>query len=307
MWPYQNDPTPMMSPLALCPAARRPAMLVLRGSEVGSVYRLEKPEIIVGRDGGADIRFPHPTVSRRHARLRVSADRVVVEDLGSSNGTYVGFDLLECPRQLEEGDRVGFGSFALVKLTRSHEGGTPRCRPVSAPARIVSRAHLLELLDTEIAYARRHRAPLTLVFIGMDRVAAAVAAAGGDERVADQMVGKVVAAVSSVARAEEAFARSGVSELVAIVRGDEWAGAALAERVRRAVDARADFPDDPLRWQTVTGAVVPIKPLPDQAQLLSATARGSPADRILATACAMAARSSRETPNRVIRLAPLTV
>ena len=79
----------------------------------GSVT-LEAGEYVIGRDPDADIFLNSAGVSRRHARIRLSASGATIEDLGSKNGTVVGDQRVEGPRSLADGDVVGVGS---VKLT----------------------------------------------------------------------------------------------------------------------------------------------------------------------------------------------
>ncbi len=62
---------------------------------------------LVGSDSAADVHLPHPSVSRRHAMLRVLGAELELEDLGSSNGTRVG------PRRIQETVRLGPGSLVL--------------------------------------------------------------------------------------------------------------------------------------------------------------------------------------------------
>jgi hypothetical protein len=69
---------------------------------------------VVGRDSAADITVPDPTVSRRHARITHDPDGVWLEDLGSSNGTYVGGHRLVARYRLADGDQVKFGNATAV-------------------------------------------------------------------------------------------------------------------------------------------------------------------------------------------------
>src|SRR5207248_2989047 len=55
----------------------------------------------------------HPHVSRLHASLAVDGERVVLADLGSSNGTYVNGQRLTRPTTLKAGDRIDIGPFSL--------------------------------------------------------------------------------------------------------------------------------------------------------------------------------------------------
>jgi DNA-binding winged helix-turn-helix (wHTH) protein len=76
--------------------------------------RLDEGAHVLGRDPDAEIFLDSPGVSRRHAVIRISADRATIEDLGSKNGTFVGDARVDGSRSLADGDVIGLGS---VKLT----------------------------------------------------------------------------------------------------------------------------------------------------------------------------------------------
>lgn len=63
----------------------------------------------IGREG-CDVVLPDPEVSRRHAALRLTGSGPAVEDLGSSNGTFVNKERIEGVRVLQDGDLVRFGN-----------------------------------------------------------------------------------------------------------------------------------------------------------------------------------------------------
>lgn len=69
---------------------------------------------LVGRDPRAAIVLDSPGISRHHARLTVDGSHVVVEDLGSKNGTRVQGRLLIEPSDVTEGDEIRFGSVTLT-------------------------------------------------------------------------------------------------------------------------------------------------------------------------------------------------
>lgn len=93
---------------------------------LGQYWPLHQGRNVVGRLGAApalDVEISHPTTSSRHAVLTASARpaRVMIEDIGSTNGTFVNEAALPPGqrRELEDGDRVRFGLFsAVVKLVR---------------------------------------------------------------------------------------------------------------------------------------------------------------------------------------------
>jgi hypothetical protein len=64
---------------------------------------------VLGRGDQAEIRLEDPFASARHARIYEQGNSVVVEDLGSTNGTYLNEELLAGPQPLHAGDRVRIG------------------------------------------------------------------------------------------------------------------------------------------------------------------------------------------------------
>ena len=75
----------------------------------GQRLPLQPGENILGRDE-ADIQIDSPTVSRRHARIRISGTEAVLEDLGSKNGTLVNGERVLTVVRLKDGDEVQVGS-----------------------------------------------------------------------------------------------------------------------------------------------------------------------------------------------------
>lgn len=73
-------------------------------------FALPPGETIVGRDSRAGVWLDVPGISRRHARIVVTADGVTVEDLGSKNGTRLRDTRVTGPTPLEDGSTVRFGS-----------------------------------------------------------------------------------------------------------------------------------------------------------------------------------------------------
>jgi len=91
-------------------SGRDPRLVVERapGHDPGMIYDLDG-DIVLGRGELAEIRLEDPFASSRHARVYEQGNIVVIEDLGSTNGTYLNEELLETPRPLHPGDRVRIG------------------------------------------------------------------------------------------------------------------------------------------------------------------------------------------------------
>lgn len=85
------------------------------GPTPGKTYPIEQEELLLGRDLANDIAISDPEVSRRHARFVIQNDNVLVEDLGSTNGTFLNGERISSPQQLRPGDVLTLGeSIVLV-------------------------------------------------------------------------------------------------------------------------------------------------------------------------------------------------
>ena len=93
--------------------AFRYALVVERGPRAGLTYVLGDGETIAGRSDDVQIFLGDVTVSRQHARFLVDDDGLTVEDLRSTNGTYVNAERHD-RAQLRPGDEVIIGKFHLV-------------------------------------------------------------------------------------------------------------------------------------------------------------------------------------------------
>ena len=100
-------------------------LLVVEGEFSGRRFRLHKQRMVIGAAGrGAnnDIDLALPTLSAQHASVELSIDgQVRIQDLNSSNGTYLNDVVLEAgeAREVEEGDEIGLGPDLVFQLTRS--------------------------------------------------------------------------------------------------------------------------------------------------------------------------------------------
>ena len=80
--------------LLALPQHKEISLRVLEGNEAGTVFSVAKPRITIGRSN-ADITIDDRAVSRLHCALEISEDSVLLRDLGSTNGTIVGNQLVE--------------------------------------------------------------------------------------------------------------------------------------------------------------------------------------------------------------------
>lgn len=84
--------------------------LVMRsGPNAGKIYPLEQAELTIGRDTTNAIAINDAEVSRRHAKLTLRGTEYVIEDLGSTNGTFISGQRLSGPYTLRPGDLISLG------------------------------------------------------------------------------------------------------------------------------------------------------------------------------------------------------
>ncbi|MBW8012761.1 MAG: FHA domain-containing protein [Chloroflexi bacterium] len=118
--------------------------LMLRvGPEPGKVFELSKAELHVGRDVNNEIMINDAELSRRHARLVSQGGGYVLEDLGSTNGTFVNGKRLSGPHALQPGETIRFGDTVTLSYeiagfdpnatVASGQAAAPAPAPVAAP------------------------------------------------------------------------------------------------------------------------------------------------------------------------------
>ncbi len=86
---------------------------VTQGSNSGITVPLTEAPILIGRGNDAAIRLDDDYVSTRHARIAASGDQWFVEDLGSTNGTYIGSVRITQPTTIVLGTQVRIGKTIL--------------------------------------------------------------------------------------------------------------------------------------------------------------------------------------------------
>jgi len=110
--------------------------LIMRsGPTPGASFILEGDQLTVGRDATNEIVINDAEISRRHARLTFQGGKYVLEDLGSTNGTFVNGQRLAGPRVLKAGEVVQFGEqIMLVFEVTSMDAGATVVSPRVAAA-----------------------------------------------------------------------------------------------------------------------------------------------------------------------------
>jgi two-component system cell cycle response regulator len=221
----------------------RAYLIVLTGTNVGEMFRIEPGESVIGRGQGVAVRLIDDGISRKHARILQSGDKVVLEDLQSSNGTYVNGEVIRTS-ELHDGDKIRLGSTTVLKfsyhdhLDESFQQQMYDAALRDALTRAFNKKYFIDRLETEIAYARRHQQPLSLVMFDVDffkRINDTYGHVAGD-----YVLARLARIAAGAVRTEDVFARYGGEEFGVICRGVGLANAGiLGERLRTLIQAHS--------------------------------------------------------------------
>jgi hypothetical protein len=113
-------------------------LTVKTGPTPGQVFFLDKPELSIGREAANELVVSDADVSRKHARFILQGNTYLVEDLGSTNGTFVNGERIAAPVMLVSGDVVQLGdAVEMIYETPSFDAQAtllaPQPEPVPAP------------------------------------------------------------------------------------------------------------------------------------------------------------------------------
>ena len=208
------------------------------GPDMGKRFPLSRNEITLGRGADCDIQVDRDSVSRRHARVFRTGENWSVEDLQSTNGSYVN-DVPVTKSVLKDGDFVKIGA-AIFKflvgsgVEASYHEEIYRMTIVDALTGAHNKRYFLEFLEREIARCARYGRPLSLLMFDIDHFKLINDKHGhltGDH-VLREMARRLLVRV----RREELLARYGGEEFAAVLPETDLAGARIfAESVRRLV------------------------------------------------------------------------
>jgi pSer/pThr/pTyr-binding forkhead associated (FHA) protein len=117
-----QDPSVKAPAQSTSRAARSYVLRFISGKYQGGEFPVvAEKQIVVGRSSELDMVLVEDMVSRKHAKIAMQSDQIWIEDLGSTNGTFVNGEKIKRAR-LKEGDRVLIGT-SILKLIAS-EGHT---------------------------------------------------------------------------------------------------------------------------------------------------------------------------------------
>jgi diguanylate cyclase (GGDEF)-like protein len=208
------------------------------GPDMGKRFPLQRNEVVLGRGSDCDIQVDRDSVSRRHARVFRNGEQWMVEDLGSTNGSYVN----DVPVQrsiLRDSDflKIGAAIFKFLSgagVEAAYHEEIYRMTIIDGLTGAHNKRSFLEFLEREIARCARHRRPLSLLMFDIDHFKAINDTHGhltGDyvlKEMSKRLLGRI--------RREELLARYGGEEFACVLPETDNAGAMIfGEQIRRLV------------------------------------------------------------------------
>jgi two-component system cell cycle response regulator len=241
----------------------RATLTLLSGVNAGQVFALDGTEHVIGRGTEADLWVEDGGVSRRHARISCRSDgRFFIEDLGSTNGTFISGQRVELC-EIKPGERIQLGPALMVRFAITDDAEEELQRRLyesstrDALTRSYNRKYFMERLTAEVAYSRRHRVKLAVIILDLDDFKKINDTYG---HLAGDMVLRLVAAqMQRLVRLEDLVARYGGEEFVILARHTGKTEAVrLAERIRESVAGLAIAVGDRSIHVTVSSGVASL-------------------------------------------------
>jgi diguanylate cyclase (GGDEF)-like protein len=217
-------------------------LVVIAGPSFGEMYKLRGDRTVLGRGDKSDVRIVDDGISREHAAVQREGGKIVLVDLGSTNGTYCNGARVP-RRELADGDKISIGAATILKFTyQDHLDEHYQKQLFESALRdgltnTFNRRYFLDRLHGELRFAVRHGKPLALLFVDIDHFKKLNDSYG--HQAGDQVLAAVARVMMTTIRAEDVLARYGGEEFAVICREISHDGAeTLAKRLVAAVAAR---------------------------------------------------------------------
>ncbi len=152
---------------------RAPRLLIVSGVMVGQQIELQDEPIMIGRASDCTLALPFANVSRNHCRVFRQEESVQIEDLGSTNKTFVNGAPISEPVKLKDGDRVTVGKsvlkfFAGASDEANYHQELINLATFDSLTGLFNRRHFMLLLEEELGRASRDQSAVSLIILDID-------------------------------------------------------------------------------------------------------------------------------------------
>jgi diguanylate cyclase (GGDEF)-like protein len=234
-------------------------VVVIYGPDLGRRATLGRTSFEIGRSSKCDLAIDQESVSRHHARITWTQGFHAIEDLGSTNGTFVGETRVKARLPLRHGDQIKVGRSILKYMagddleTNYHEE-IYRLMTVDALTQTYNRRYFEEALERECNRCTRYKRDLSLIVFDIDHFKRINDAHG--HVAGDGVLAQLASAVKQRLRAQDIFARQGGEEFAVLLPEVALVGArAVAEKIRRIVEGTSIQVGDEALHVTVSAGV----------------------------------------------------
>ena len=249
-WDRDTTATDLTSlPDTPSPRRARACLTVITGSAAGQIFKLSKGEAVIGRAPAAEIRVVDDGISRTHARIRHDSNGLFLDDLESRNGTFVNGHKIDKPVALTDGDKLQVGRTTVLRFAYHDDLDETFHENLMSSAlrdpltRLFNKRYFLDRLDSELKFARRHGASLSLLLLDLDHFKRVNDTHG--HLAGDAVLVNLSDVLVKAVRNEDVVARFGGEEIGIILRAIPLEPALqLADRLRRLIESTVTLHGD---------------------------------------------------------------
>lgn len=246
------------------PKRKLACLVQYSGSNRGKSYILDAAEMVIGRSPKVDIVINDQSVSRQHAKCLQVKDIFEIEDMGSSNGTYINNQRLGSRYTLKDGDILRLGT-VLFKYYAHHNidmlivDDLYRMANIDNGTQIANKKKLIESLESEFKYSKSYSRPLSVIYFDLDHFKKQNDSFG--HNAGDHILKETAQMVKAAIRKEDTVGRFGGEEFVIILPNtDAKTAYAFAERIRSIVELHVFTFEDKKIKQTISLGVSQLNP-----------------------------------------------
>jgi len=217
----------------------RACLVVIYGPELGKRAALGQGNFEIGRSSRSDLPIDQESISRHHARISFDGQRHVIEDLGSTNGTFVN-DVTVKRQHLQDGDQVKIGRSILKYMSgdnieANYHEEIYRLMTMDALTQTHNRRYFMEALEREFNRSLRYRRALSLILFDIDRFKQINDTYG--HVAGDSVLRQLSLVVKPRLRQQDVLARVGGEEFAVLLPEVDLPGARVAgEKIRKLVE-----------------------------------------------------------------------
>jgi diguanylate cyclase (GGDEF)-like protein len=254
-WPDLETAMRKRSPDEPEPLPSEHVLVVYAGTHLGRVFPLVPGINIIGRSPGVDLPLPDEEVSRTHAWVTLlgpPGNEVVLEDRGSTNGTFLNDQPIAGPVRLSAGDRISVGNHvlklvAMDPLERAFYAVLLDQSTRDPLTGLNNRRSTLEELQNRFDLSQRHNRPLAVIMCDLDHFKLINDSRG--HGAGDRVLEEFGLRVRTNLRTTDLAGRIGGEEFLLILPETDMEGALLlAERLRAATgEVPFELPPDRLQ------------------------------------------------------------